>query len=676
MINTISNTNVVHNNKCSDSDLIANNKNATAILLDDKIPRVKREIIITLAQKWLRAIREDDVKSILPDSKEKLNVFEIWWYDMALINNFLNTHPKTDINDKTVILGYYNEPFYIGTFLQTQYKRMTDNSLNEYQLQALKDIELTKNDKIMDYVITATAKKWLQAMENNKIKDILPSSKSMLKFYDLWWYKFNLANLYRKKKGYLDLNGNTCINGYYGEKFHLNSWLNTQQKQAIDGLLTNDQLLALKDLGLKLPSPSVHQKKIKSDLVATEWLDAIKRNALKDILPQKRECLSVFEVWWYNFAVAKKYFDINHNLDLSKRQLVIGYYGEDVNIGEWIVAQRNRKRSGTLSEKQIKALEDINMIWKKNYTLDEQWLMNYKETIKYKEAHGDLLIPTDYIVVTDDNVMLNVGIWLKNQRAKYEEGTLIEKRKELLNRIGMVWQVRDAQWNEKFNAAKKYYERYGDLLVSPCYTSQNRDDVQSLYDWLVKQRKLYLEKKLSDDKIKLLESIKISWLDIDLAWLKMYDYATKYYDKNHNLQIVNSYSFNDSNGNHVNLGNWIKLQQLNYQNGKLSDLQIAMLNKIGMIWNKNENRYLNIKLFAKYDLSQYASVELVNKYSCLEINAKINFCLENEEEHPIIVNGKLNPIFTMSSEDIKEKCHGVSLEDMVIMYRERLNLVR
>ena len=63
-------------------------------------------------------------------------------------------------------------------------------------------------------------------------------------------------------------------------------------------------------------------------------------------------------------------------------------------------------------------------------------------------------------------------------------------------------------------------------------------------------------------------------------WLKMYEFAQKYYWQHKDLEIKIKYVTEEG----IKLGMWISNQRKKYKNGKLSHQQIEMLNSIGMIW--------------------------------------------------------------------------------------------
>ena len=64
----------------------------------------------------------------------------------------------------------------------------------------------------------------------------------------------------------------------------------------------------------------------------------------------------------------------------------------------------------------------------------------------------------------------------------------------------------DKRWVKKFNLAKSYYEKNGNLDIG--YTCDTEDELSI---FLYKQRFLYRKNMLSEDKIKLLNCLEIEW---------------------------------------------------------------------------------------------------------------------------------------------------------------------
>ena len=83
-------------------------------------------------------------------------------------------------------------------------------------------------------------------------------------------------------------------------------------------------------------------------------------------------------------------------------------------------------------------------------THEEKWLEHYKYAVEYYNKHHDLKIPTSYEVTTSQNKTLKLGWWIFYQRKAYkgDKSPLSTEQINLLNKIGMVWQIYD---KEKIN---------------------------------------------------------------------------------------------------------------------------------------------------------------------------------------------------------------------------------
>ena len=68
---------------------------------------------------------------------------------------------------------------------------------------------------------------------------------------------------------------------------------------------------------------------------------------------------------------------------------------------------------------------------------DQGWLSKYERAKLYYEQNGNLNIPAAY---SDGDFQL--GYWIRTQRAALKNGSLPEERKQLLDKIGMVWSLR------------------------------------------------------------------------------------------------------------------------------------------------------------------------------------------------------------------------------------------
>jgi len=278
-----------------------------------------------------------------------------------------------------------------------------------------------------------------------------------------------------------------------------------------------------------------------------------------------------YETWIEKYEYAKRYYTKNGDL------LIPATYETDdgVKLGAWISHQRRDFSDNRLSKDKIELLEKIGMIWS---VFDAQWDEYYEYAKKYFSENGNLFVPVNY--TTNNGIKL--GHWIGKQRKQYKDGRLSLARIDLLDRIGMVWSVYDIQWFANYELSIEYYKKNGNLLVPLRYVTENN---MHLGAWIAAQRKNYKSGKLSKDRMKLLNKIGMVWDGISETWNEMYRTAKQYYEEYKNLSIAST-SFNYKS---KSLGSWIVTQRKNYFQNRLSDIQIDLLNDIGMEWIYTNN---------------------------------------------------------------------------------------
>lgn len=211
--------------------------------------------------------------------------------------------------------------------------------------------------------------------------------------------------------------------------------------------------------------------------------------------------------WSRNFVEAKRYYEINGNLNIPAKYVT----ESGVALGSWLSCLRVWEKSGVhrkyLTEERIKALNSIGMIWD---VLDYYWENNFLAAFNYYRENGNLNVPSKFI--TKDGIRL--GEWLSRVRKlRYGEckGTpLTTYQISRLDAIGMEWKsIADVKWERTYLAAKEFFEVNGHLNVPA--DLRTRDGI-ALKAWLHNQRKRYLEGKLEDDRESKLNSIGMVWI--------------------------------------------------------------------------------------------------------------------------------------------------------------------
>lgn len=339
---------------------------------------------------------------------------------------------------------------------------------------------------------------------------------------------------YECAQKYFNDNGNLEIPARYitEEGYALGSWIANQKairKGTINGKLTENQINKL-------------------DSIHMIWEDYNDLN------------------WSKHYHAAKQYYKEHGNLEVPSRYV----NADGVSLGRWISSVRRWYNSGAhkkyLQNDRVKQLEDIGMIWN---AMDNSWKQNFKLAEQYYREHRNLDVPSNY--KTKDGTHL--GSWIGRQKQLHRTNSLSNDQIMKLNSIGMDWMDRvDRIWEKGFLEAKKYYEKYGDLNVPVKYET---DNLFSLGTWIQRQRSLYKNKKISDDRIKRLTDIGMNW-NLD-NWESRFKLVKQYYEEHGNINISQKEVIQG-----VWLGKWIVSQKKAMQEGKLTHEQIEMLKTLPM----------------------------------------------------------------------------------------------
>lgn len=300
--------------------------------------------------------------------------------------------------------------------------------------------------------------------------------------------------------------------------------------------------------------------------------------------------------WELMYQQAKGYYEEQGDLEVPRRYKTKSGYS----LGQWLTTQRAVYRGqtyGILTETQKKKLDAIGMRW--NRASDENWDKNYNAAKKYYEENGNLAVKALY--TTEDGVRL--GAWLSGIRTAFLNGDefrlkfLTPERKKQLNSIGMIWDVRDYQWEKYFFAARKYFKEHQNLDVPSNYITE---EGVSLGHWISRMRGIYQKEghgNLSAEQISRLESIGISWRSrYDDVWFSFYNSAKEYYNAKNNLDVPST--FKTANGK--SLGKWIIRQRQARQESKLVEEKIALLDEIGMVWQKADPWLMRYDIVKRY----------------------------------------------------------------------------
>lgn len=324
------------------------------------------------------------------------------------------------------------------------------------------------------------------------------------------------------------------------------------------------------------------------------------------IIDEVRNCRELFEklndaltaTWDMYYASAKQYYQENGNLEVPARYITEEGYA----LGSWLNNQKAIRKGtivGKLTEDQIQKLDSIGMIWD---SLDYFWEQNFKLAKEYYLTSGNLDIPTNY-KSTDGK---HLGNWILRQRQLYKSNSLTDEQIKKLDSIGMDWMDRvDRVWENGFIEAKNYSEEYGNLSVPKNYRS-NTDFPLGI--WIQRQRSLYKNKKISDDRVKRLTDVGMNW-NLD-NWESRFDLVKQYYEEHGNINISQKEVIQG-----VWIGKWIVSQKKSMESGKLTNEQIEMLKTLPMEEvGRKDNRWWSMYEEAKKYYLKFGNLNIPMGY--------------------------------------------------------------
>jgi len=131
------------------------------------------------------------------------------------------------------------------------------------------------------------------------------------------------------------------------------------------------------------------------------------------------------------------------------------------------------------------------------------WEEMYQRLLAYKKEHKDTNVPQKY---KEDQKLAR---WVGTQRAVHRNKTMMEGHERLLNSIGFAWELstrNKAPWEEMYQRLIAYKKEHKDTSVPNKY----KED-PPLGNWVNNQRTVHRNKKMTEERKRLLNSIGFVW---------------------------------------------------------------------------------------------------------------------------------------------------------------------
>lgn len=247
-------------------------------------------------------------------------------------------------------------------------------------------------------------------------------------------------------------------------------------------------------------------------------------------------------------------------------------YKENPQLGTWVVNQRQSYRKNNLSQERIELLNQLKFDWDPN---EVRWKEMYQQLKEYCEQNQHCNVPREC------EEYPQLGVWVGMQRQSYKKNNLSRGRIELLNQLNFGWDGFEAQWQQRYQELKEYFNQH-----KHCNVPDKFKENPPLGNWVQMQRQNYKNNKLSQERIDLLNELNFQWdTKKEFQWKEMYKQLNEYFNQHQHSNVPVKYQESPA------LGTWVSTQRETYKKNKLSQERIDLLNKLNFNWDTNESQW-------------------------------------------------------------------------------------
>lgn len=274
----------------------------------------------------------------------------------------------------------------------------------------------------------------------------------------------------------------------------------------------------------------------------------------------------------FDFVANLSYVDVQEITGIAKS--VNGGSQPDGNIANFDGEVDIREKE--IFNLKIENLEELQFIEKLksniysfNHKNDFEFEDFYQRLIKYKEEFGDCKVLVRY--KTEDGYALG----MKVASIRQDNINLSKEQKELLNKLGFIWDAKNIFDFEGFyKRLVEYKNEFGDCKVPVFYKCK---DNYKLGDKIKNIRKGDI--RLSDDQKEQLNELGFVWKVIKFDFQDFYDRLVQYKEEYCDLNVSTKFICEDG----YKLGQ--KISSIRSGLIILSEKQKELLNNLGFMWN-------------------------------------------------------------------------------------------
>lgn len=324
-------------------------------------------------------------------------------------------------------------------------------------------------------------------------------------------------------------------------------------------------------------------------------LDFFLRDETKDVLETfNRIEYRLTNSFDYMFNLLCEYKEEKGDCNVTK-----GKKYKNEKLGGWVSNIRTCKRIGKLDTEREKKLNSIGFIWE---VVRDNFEKNSKILSEYKKEFGDCNVHDKF-----EYKGINLGKWVGRMRYHKKIGRLTKDREEILNEIGLIWDVYEDNFENMFNLLHEYKDKFGDCNVKYNYMCGDKN----LYTWINTIRQNRKKGEISKDREKRLDKIGFMWEPSKDRFEKNFKLLCEYKNITGDCNVTYNYKYKG-----VNLGIWVSTLKDDKRKDRLDKEREKKLESIGIIWDYRENRFeTNFKLLSEYK-NKHGDCNVTEEYTC------------------------------------------------------------
>mmetsp|Transcript_1747 Transcript_1747/g.2826 ORF Transcript_1747/g.2826 Transcript_1747/m.2826 type:complete len:451 (-) Transcript_1747:336-1688(-) len=299
-------------------------------------------------------------------------------------------------------------------------------------------------------------------------------------FQNRWKVKYDLLVEYKQEHGHCHIPTKEIIDGH-----KLGSWADNQRGFYKKGTLLHGRVHRLNGIGFNwspMTTKAYQKSKVKEP--------ALRAQSMKVGAFQQR--------WNEKYDLLVEYKQEHGHCNVPRNDITNGQ-----KFSSWLNIQRRFYKKGTLPGHRVDRLNEIGFNWSvydvmgRTMCVRVSWEEQFKQLVKFKGKHGHYDVPQHDMINSQ-----KLGLWVREQRASYKNGTLLNYRLVRLNEIRFNWSGSYLSWEGRFKQLVEFKGEHGHCHVHLRYL-----DNPPLGQWLDQQRKRYRGKKLQKDRIDQLNGI-------------------------------------------------------------------------------------------------------------------------------------------------------------------------